>query len=245
MLNASERARIPTQRDAGWQARAVWVARRSPPAEAFRNLALRLCEQAPDGRFSLLVTSALPGEGKTLTSCNLALALGSLAGAERVALVDFDLRVPGVGPALGLTPKEGIEAVLRADAPLHQAVIETEAAVDVFPVARAVPDAHELLVTGQVGGILRQLESRYRWVICDSPPLFPVPDVPLLLGHVGSCLAVVRAGRTPRAVLPELAERIPRNKLVGFFLNDGWPPAHMRRYYRSAYYGNSSGRAAW
>ena len=59
------------------------------------------------------------------------------------------------------------------------------------------------------------------------------------------CLAVVRAGRTPRAVLPEFAERIPRNKVVGIFLNDGRPPHHMRRYYRSAYYGDGAGRRRW
>jgi Mrp family chromosome partitioning ATPase len=82
----------------------------------------------------------------------------------------------------------------------------------------------------------------YRWVICDAPPLLPVPDVHLLAPHVGACLAVVRAGRTSRTVLHELVERLPKDKLLGFFLNDGRPPAHVRKLYRSAYYGSEE---AW
>lgn len=237
------RMRIPTRRDAGWPARAVWVAPSSPFAEEFRSLALRVREQlAGESASSVLVTSALPGEGKTLTACNLALALGSLATTERVALVDFDLRLPGVGQALGLEPRVGIEAVLRGAAPLEAAAVVTDAAIDVFPVGRPHRAGHELLVRPELGDVMKRLEATYRWVICDSPPLFPVPDVQILGPLIGSCLAVVRVGRTPRAVLRELAERLPKDKLLGFFLNDGRPPAHARRYYRSPYYGSDEPR---
>lgn len=233
--------RIPTRRDAGWPARVVWVARHSPFAEAFRDLALRVRERLA-GASSVLVTSALPGEGKTLTACNLALALGSLATAERVALVDFDLRLPGVGPALGLKPRVGIEAVLRGAAPLEATAVVTDAAIDVFPVGVPHRAAHELLVRPELGDVLKRLEATYRWVICDSPPLFPVPDVQILAPLAASCLAVVRVGKTPRAVLRELAERLPKDKTLGFFLNDGRPPAHARRYYRSPYYSSDEPR---
>lgn len=233
----ADRICVPKRRDAGWPARAVWVAPSSPFAEGFRNLALRVREQlAGESTSSVLVTSALPGEGKTLTACNLALALGSLATSERVALVDFDLRLPGVGQALGLEPRVGIEAVLRGAAPLEAAAVVTDAAIDVFPVGVRHRAAHELLVRPELGDVLKRLEATYRWVICDSPPLFPVPDVQLLAPLIGSCLAVVRVGKTPRAVLHELAERLPNHKMLGFFLNDGRPPAHARRYYRSPYY---------
>jgi Mrp family chromosome partitioning ATPase len=239
----ADRVRIPTRRDAGWPARVVWVARHSPFAEAFRGLALRVREQlAGEGASSVLVTSALPGEGKTLTACNLALALGSLATAERVALVDFDLRLPGVAQALGLEPRVGIEAVLRGAARLEAAAVVTDAAIDVFPVGVPHRAAHELLVRPELADVLKRLEATYRWVICDSPPLFPVPDVQLLAPLVGSCLAVVRVGKTPRAVLRELTERLPRDKMIGFFLNDGRPPSHARRYYQSPYYSSDEPR---
>jgi Mrp family chromosome partitioning ATPase len=224
-------------RDASWPARAVWASPRSPFAEAFRDLALRLRERlASEEGTSVLVTSALPGDGKTLTACNLALALASFATDESVALVDFDLRVPGVADALGIHPAVGIESVLRGQLPLEAAALVTEAGVHAYPVAQADTAAHELLARSELADVLKRLESRYRWVICDSPPLLLVPDAQLVAPHVGACLAVVRAGRTPRAAFRELTARLPHDRLVGFFLNDVRPPRHTRRYYRSAYY---------
>ena len=120
----AEPMRISRRRDPGWRSRAVWVSGQSPFAESFRNLALRVREQlGREGASSVLVTSALPDEGKTLTACNLALALRSVAPSEQVALVDFDLRVPGVGRALGLEPRVGIEAVLGGTVSLEEAAV--------------------------------------------------------------------------------------------------------------------------
>lgn len=244
LLDGAHSVPISRRRDAGWPARAVWVAPHSPFAEAFRDLALRVRERLTSAiGSSVLVTSALPGEGKTLTACNLALAFGSLATAERVALVDFDLRVPGVGRALGLEARVGIEAVLGGTAALEAAAVVTDAGIDVYPVASPRRAAHELLVRPELSDVLKRLEATYRWVICDSPPLLPVPDVHLLAPHVGGCLAVVRAGKTPRAVLRELAERLPKDKLLGFFLTDGRPPAHARQHYRSPYYSSDAPRS--
>jgi Mrp family chromosome partitioning ATPase len=245
-LHGAELTPIPTARYAGWQARAVWVAPNSPFAEAFRDLALRLREHlASEDGTSILVTSGLPGEGKTLTACNLALALASFATSERVALVDFDLRLPGVAPALGLRPQLGIEAVLRSELPLEAVAIVTDARVHVYPVAEPEKAAHELLARSELSDVLKRLESTYRWVICDSPPLLLVPDAQLIAPHVGACLAVVRAGTTPRNALKELAGRLPKDRTVGFFLNEGRPPSHTSRYYRSSYYGSRSSAKAW
>ena len=234
---AARSVRIPTGRDPGWPARAVWAAPGSPFAEAFRHLALRVrtgLERA--GASSVLVTSALPQEGKTVTACNLALALASLSPMERVALVDFDLRLPGVARALQLEARIGLADVLRGDAPLHAAALVTEAGLDVYPNAAPSTAAHELLVRGEVPDVLKRLQAQYRWVVCDAPPLLPVPDVELLIPHLGGCLAVVRAGSTRRSVLREFWDEIPREKTLGFFLNDMRPPAHARRYHRSGYY---------
>ena len=236
---------IPTRRDAGWAARAVWVAPGSPFAEGFRHLAQRVragLEGA--GAQSVLVTSALPGEGKTVTACNLALALRSLAPGERIALVDFDLRVPGVAGALGIEAKTGVEEVLRGTASIDAACVTTDAGIDVFPVAAAHPAAYELLARPELVEFIRKLEATYRWIICDSAPLLAVTDTVQLLAQLKACLAVVRSGRTPRAVLGELAERLPSEKTLGFFLNDGRAPKHGRRYYRTSYY-TQGGRRHW
>lgn len=234
-------ARISTARDGDWAARAVWAARSSPYAEAYRHLALRVGnELEPRHRRSVLVTSALPQDGKTVTACNLALAFASLASGERVALVDLDLRLPRVAVCFGLQPRVGMVDVLSGDAPLHAAAIATEAALDVYPVAAARGAAHQLLGRAELGDVLKRLEASYRWVICDTAPVLLVPDVQIVAPYVGACLAVVRAGRTPRSSLRELAERLPPEKAIGFFLNDARPPLHARRYRRSAYYADET-----
>jgi Mrp family chromosome partitioning ATPase len=231
---SGRRLRIPRDRSPGWPSRIGWTARSSPHAEAFRHLALRVgSELAAREASSVLVTSALPQEGKTLTACNLALAFASLASTERVALVDFDLRAPGVARVFGLEPLLGIAEVLRGDAPLEAAAILTDAHLDIYPVARAFPAAHQLLARRECADLLKQLEANYRFVVCDSPPCLPVPDVGLLTPYVGGCLAVVRAGKTPRSVVRELVERLDRGKFMGFFFNDARPPRHARHHYRS------------
>ena len=233
--------RISKERDRDWVSRAVWVARSGPHAESFRYLALRLgAELESRARSSLLITSALPQEGKTLTACNLALAFASLATTERVALVDLDLRVPRVASAFHLRPRIGIVEVLARDASLQSAAIVTDAALDIYPVAGRRPAAHELLARPELADVIKQLEARYRWVICDTGPALLVPDVQIIAPHVGACMAVVRSGKTPRSALEELGKRLPRERMVGFFLNDARPPRHARRYYRSAYYHDDS-----
>lgn len=235
---------IPTRRNAGWPARAVWVAPGTAFAEAFRHLAHRVRAQlGGEASSSVLVTSALPGEGKTLTACNLALALRSLAHGERVALVDLDLRVPGVASALGLEAKVGVEEVLRGTASIEAACITTDAGIDVFPIASAHAAAYELLIRPELGELLRKLESNYRWIICDSAPLLGVADTGLVIAQVRACLAVVRSGRTPRSALAELVERLPSENLLGFFLNDGRPPTHATRY--TSYYTDAESPRRW
>jgi len=229
--------RISKARDGDWASRAVWVARSSPYAEAFRYLALRLgTELESRGTSSLLVTSALPQEGKTLTACNLALAFASLATTERVALVDLDLRVPRIGNAFGLRPRVGIVEVLTREVPLEAAAVVTDAKLDIYPVAAPRHATHELLSQPELADVIKQLEARYRWVVCDTGPALLVPDVQIIAPHVGACMAVVRSGRTPRSALEELGKRLPLDRMLGFFLNDARPPRHTRRYYRSAYY---------
>jgi Mrp family chromosome partitioning ATPase len=236
---------LPTRRDADWRARAVWVAPASQFAEDFRHLAQRVRGRlGGEGSRSVLVTSALPGEGKTVAACNLALALRALAPREKVALVDLDLRVPGVANALGIEPETGVEEVLRGSASIEAACVETDAGVDVFPVLASHTAAYELLARPELSELIRKLEATYRWIIFDSAPLLAVADVGMVLDQVDTCLAVVRAGRTPKAALHELAERLPREKLLGFFLNDGRRPGHGR-YHRSSYYEQQSSRSWW
>ena len=225
---------IPPGRVGSWQARIVWVERGGRAAESFRHLALRVrTELERRNESSLLVTSALPSEGKTLTACNLALALASLAGRGRIALVDLDLRNPGVARCMGIGCEVGLEHVLRGEADLDAVALRTDVpSLDLYPVQHRVGSPHELLARHRLARVLGELASRYEAVVCDSPPALAVPDVELIAEHVGACMAVVRAGKTLRGAFLDLVELLPREKTIGCFLNEARQPRHARKYRR-------------
>ena len=203
-----------------------------PIAESFRHFALKVRGGLAERRArSVLVTSALRAEGKTTTSCNLAVSLASVSGGARVALVDFDLRLPGVAPSLGVEVQCGIEEVLAGQARLEAARVETDVPdLDLFLVKAPPPKPHELLARPELGAVIAELEREYDLVVCDSPPALLVPDAALLLAHVASFVAVVRSGATRLGAFRQLLSQLPAEKLLGSFLNGVPAPRHMSGY---------------
>jgi capsular exopolysaccharide synthesis family protein len=232
------RAPIDRARSGSWPARAVLVEGQRVVAERFRQLAVRVEQElSARDRKTLLVSSAHRGEGKTLTSCNLALALASLEADRRVALVDLDLRKPSVARVLGIDAGRGLEHVLRDGLPAAEACVATEiASLDVYPVRRPDRDAHALLSTPAFERMLRDLQSRYSTVIFDMPPILAVPDVALIASRIGACLIVARAGSTRRKALLDALRPLPEDALIGVFLNEAHPRRGERRYAQD-YYG--------
>jgi len=216
------KATLPTERRGFWQARAAVLDPIGPVAEGWRQIALPV-RRALDRRSerSVLITSSLRAEGKTLTACNLALALATVAAGRRVALVDLDLRRPAVAHGLGFEPQEGIEDVLAGQLPLERACVPIDVAdLDVYPVSSPVAEAHRLLSGDRLPDLLAELERRYALVVCDTPPVLPVPDVSLIAPHVGACLLVTRSGVTRRNVYEQMLGLIPEGKALGTLLND-------------------------
>ena len=223
---------IPRDKHGFWTARAVLVDG-SAVADRYRHFALRVKQVLEErGAKSVVVTSALRGEGKTVTACNLALALASITAGKRIALLDLDLRSPSIARAIGAVSISGVEEVLEGQRALDFVRIRTDVPLlDVFPAGKPVPEAHELLARPEVGKVLRELESRYDLVVCDAPPVLPVPDVPLILPHVGACLLVAGAGSTQQSAFLEMLELLPREQIVGTFLNRTRSLRHPE-YYR-------------
>lgn len=179
---------------------------------------------------SLLVTSALKGEGKTTVSTNLALALAMIASDRKVAFVDLDLRSASVAAVMGVRQGPGIEDVMAGSCELEAACLSTDvASLDLYPVLRPTRQAHELLGWA-AERVLGELVERYDYVIADGPPVLPVPDTPLLAPLFGGCLAVVRSRYTRHSAFQELLDLMPRAQLLGVFLNDA-----MERRDRDAY----------
>jgi Mrp family chromosome partitioning ATPase len=180
---------------------------------------------------SLCLTSALPGEGKTFTACNLALALASVAVDQRIVLVDMDLRRPGVARGLGVSSSVGFERVLRAEADLESVIVQTDVrALDLLLVTRPIPDPHRWLAGPGLKQTLDQLTQQYGVVVCDTPAALPCPEIGLVTPHIGACLMVARSGRTPRSALSDLRDLLPRDKIIGTFLNLARRAANERKY---------------
>jgi Mrp family chromosome partitioning ATPase len=175
-------------------------------------------------------------EGKTTTSCNLALALASIAGGRRIALVELDLRKPAIGPDLGVDPPVGFEAVLAGQARLRDARLHTDqGGLDLFVVKSTVSNPLDLLSGTALPAALRELRRHYDIVLLDTPPVLPVPDVPLIQPHVDAILLVARSGVSRRHAFGASLEALDVSKVIGVFLNATGAVAGTRYYGYHAY----------
>lgn len=142
---------------------------------------------------TILVSSALSGEGKTTTCLSLASSLTELG--KRVVVVDADLRSPSVAERLGLSSSVGLSSVVSGLVPLEPAIQrDASGKIDILAAGPGVPNPAELLATRALKGCLSDLCSRYDYVLVDSPPALIVTDAVVLGEAVDGMLLVVRAG---------------------------------------------------
>jgi capsular exopolysaccharide synthesis family protein len=192
----------------------------SAVAEQYRTLRARI-QSVRRGRAlrSLVVTSAVPREGKTTTAVNLALSFG-LEREHTTCLVDADLRTPAVHRTLTELPEAGLTEVLEGHAPLDDALaLVPETSLSVLPV-RALP-AHpsELLASRRMVKLLDELHERFDTVIVDPPPALSLPDATTLVDLCDAALLVVGCGAASREDVNEALTRIDDRKLIGTVLN--------------------------
>ncbi|WP_277452466.1 polysaccharide biosynthesis tyrosine autokinase [Janibacter sp. DB-40] len=165
-------------------------------AEAIRRLRTNLMfVDVTTGRHSFVVTSAMPGEGKTTTAVNLALAMAD--SGRRTLLVDADLRKPSVARTLGMEGSVGLTTVLLGDAEVHD-VIQPWGSVgmDVLPAGQIPPNPSELLGSAPMEALLTTLVQEYDFVLIDSPPVVPVIDAVVIERLTGGLVMVVGVDRT-------------------------------------------------
>jgi len=233
--DAAQAISIPHTKDANWVARAVSVEERGSVAEHYRHFAIRTRRELDARRArSLVITSAVSSEGKTTTACNLALALASMSGDERVALVDLDLRRPGVARSMGVSVTTGVDDMLSGEAEIEAVRVPTNVrSLDLFLARQPRAAAHELLATPRLAALHQELLRSYGIVVVDAPPVLLVPDVPMILEQVQVCITVARVGVTREAAVREMLALIPTDRLIGAFLNDTAPGTREKyqRYY--------------
>ena len=184
----------------------------SPRAEAYRRLRTNLQFLDVARRVhSLVVTSALPTEGKTTTAINLALALAE--GSTRVVLVDADFRLPTVAQFCGLEGSAGLTTVLIGQATLDDVLQPWGSPnVDILPAGQVPPNPSQLLASPAMNDVLEQLRERYDIVILDSAPLLPVADTTILARATDGALVVAGCRKVTR---PQLAAALGTLDAVG------------------------------
>ena len=195
-----------------------------------------------------LFSSATPGEGKTTTSANFAIA-AALQGKKTI-LVDFDLRKPAVHKAFGFKRKElsaGLTEVLTGKSSLAEA-IQKQAGQENFYILFAgakAPNPGELLTTEGVIDILDKLKKEFDVIVIDSAPLLAVPDTRLLVSEVDNFCLVVRAEHTPKGAVAKCLDmlRDDDNEPAGIVVNDYQERGGFARKYLYKYggYGNYGG----
>lgn len=180
----------------------------APRAEAFRVLRTNLQYIDPDiDRKVFVVTSSLPGEGKTTTAVNLALALAE--GGESVVLVEGDLRRPKISEYLRLESAVGLTTVLIGKLPLEDAVQTTASeGLAVVTSGSTPPNPAELLKSSAMTTLITSLREQYDIVLIDAPPLLPVTDGALLAAQADGALLVVRHGKTTTDQVKLAVERL-------------------------------------
>jgi tyrosine-protein kinase len=171
----------------------------SPRAEAFRQLRTNLQFVDVDHpRKAIVVTSAVPAEGKTTTTTNLAIALAS--AGSRVLLVEGDLRRPRVADLLGLERTVGLTTVLSGRLPVDEAIQPWAAGqLHVLASGPLPPNPSELLASRQMAVLVDELRSAYDVVLIDSPPLLPVTDAAAVAPATDGVLLVCRFRQTTKA----------------------------------------------
>lgn len=183
----------------------------------------------------ILITSALPGEGKTFTALNLVISI-AMERDTQVLLIDADLekrdasRILGVDSAVGLT-----DLLSNAEIPLGQALFKTSLPNLAILPAGAPHEHHaELIASKEMGHIVSSLCVGYSVVIADSPPLLLSSDATVLTSLAGQIVIVVQAGQTPEAAVQEAVQLIGPSKQIGFVLNKdiSGVRAHRRYYQR-------------
>jgi protein-tyrosine kinase len=207
--------------------------------EEYRKLKSVVFELTQERAFdnTLLVTSDLPGAGKTLTALNLALTMAKEYD-HTVLLIDADLRKPMVHKYLGFEAEKGLLQYLTESYPLNKSVVKTGIGkLAVLPAGGTAADPAELLGSRKMRDLIAEVKDRYpdRYVIIDTTPVLPFAEASILGSMVDGILFVVRERQTRGDHLKEALAMLKSDNILGLVYNDTDTTQNLN-HYRYQYY---------
>ncbi len=187
--------------------------------ERFKLLRYRLYEvRGRRAVKSILITSSIPKEGKSMVSANLAITLAQ--ASDRVLLIDADLRKPSLHVLMGLTPAAGLAEILQGRTELMNACRRIDPmGFCLLSAGRPPLNPVELIQGELMRGVVKAAASTFDWVVIDSPPILPLADGRFLASLCDAVFLVVREGHTRREELQETLTALRDAPTAGIILN--------------------------
>jgi capsular exopolysaccharide synthesis family protein len=196
---------------------------RAVAAERFRRLRTLLANQESGNPQVIVVTSGIPGDGKSTVAINLALAYA----AERetpTLLLDADLRRPSIGAKLQPSPQLGLREICSGDVDEEHAILPLEnTPLHVLPAVGSSREPTEILLSEAFRELMPRLRSRYRKIIIDTPPIVPFTDADVVGSVSDGILIVARAGSTPISAYTKAITAVTSTRILGVVLNSVVP----------------------
>jgi capsular exopolysaccharide synthesis family protein len=219
-----------------YEGKTVLEAEISPQSrEQYRRLAASLHHaQAASGLKVVMLTSALVGEGKTLTAANIALTL-SESYQKQVLLVDADLRRPSMQTVFGLRSSPGLAEGLTASEEHGLPVHQVSPRLGVLQAGQPTSDPIAALTSDRMRRLLEEARQNFDWVLLDTPPVALLSDASLLSSMTDGVIIVVKAGQTPYELVERAIAAIGHERTLGVVLNQAEIGAHPTGQYKDYY----------
>lgn len=211
----------------------------SVEAELFKVLKTNIL--FPENRIppkTILITSALPDDGKSFVSANLAISIAQ-GVEEHVLLIDGDIRKPDIHVRFGFNRVPGLSDYLYKGDSIADILLKTPIEkLTILPAGKPPANPTELMSSKKMKALLEELKTRYddRYVIIDSPPPSMAPETHAIAQFVDGVIIVVKADKTPRAAVADTIEQIGKEKIIGIVMNQTGQSTKKYYGYNKSYY---------
>ena len=206
--------------------------------EAYKTLRTNIMfSLANDGKHKVIVvTSAVPGEGKSTTVLNLAITFSQIG--SRVLVIDGDLRKPKIHKYLGIENNKGLSGILSGFIKIEDGVRKTEQGFDCITAGSIPPNPSELIGSPMLAKCLENLGEKYDYVFIDSPPVTVVSDTLTMAAMSDGVLLVARSNYTPKSLLKQSINniKITKAKVIGVVVNAVDTKKRTYGAYKGKYY---------